>query len=149
MKTDLIIIFAIFSFLLFAAIRNICEDYGFNGTFTSNRKESSILKGTYLEENDTCESVLDKLRKVLSVNSRTTIWKTCFITSIFITIVIYIIYNRSIKNDNKIYFYILTFWFTYFILYYLRNFELFHKDKNNQENGDKIVDFINKNCIKK
>ena len=149
MKKDLVIIFTVFFFLLFVAIRNICEDYAFNGTFTSNRRESTILKGTYLEENDTCETVIDKLRTVLSLNSRTTIWKTCFVTSIFITLVIYIIYNRSIKRDNKIYFYILTFWFTYFILYYLRNFELFHKDKNVEHNGNKILDFIDKNCIKK
>ena len=148
MKKDLIVIFAIFGFLLFVAIRNICEDYGFNGTFVSNRKESTILKGTYLEENETCESSIGKLKHVLNTNNRTTIWKTCFVTSIFITVIIALLYNRSFKDDNKIYFYILTFWLTYFILYYLRNFELFHKDVNAQENGEKLINFISKNCFK-
>ena len=83
----------------------------------------------------------------LRVNDKTGIWKMCYLTAIIITIFTIFCNNANVKHNS--YFYILVLIITFFILYLFKNFENFHKYKPNTNNGDKIIDFINKNCINK
>jgi hypothetical protein len=148
MDIVLIISLSIFIFLIFAAGKFLLRDQGCTDVFNCKEEKSAHLSGTFLYENDTCETAIDKLKTVLRVNSKTGVWKMCLCATIAIVFLM-IVCKNSTKNNSKYYFYILCSISTFLILYLVRNFENFHKYKPNSDNGDKIIDFINKNCINK
>lgn len=70
-----------------------------------------------------------------------------YLAAFFITIFTIVI-SKNNKENNK-YFYIFVFTISFFIIYLMTNFEIFHKYNPNNRNGKILIDFINKNCIKK
>jgi hypothetical protein len=151
MDIVLIITLVIFVYIFYVSEKFLLQDQGCKGAsvFSCKEEDSNHLKGTFLDENETCDSAMDKMRSVLRVNDKTGIWKICYFTAFIVTLLSVVCNNSTKNNKHSYYFYILIFLSTFLILYVIKNFENFHKYKPNTENGDKIIDFINKNCINK
>ena len=151
MDIVLIITLVIFIFIFIVSGKFLLQDQGCKNAniFKCKQENANHLKGTFLNKNDTCKTAINKLKSVLRVNDKTGIWKTCYFASFIIVLLAILCTNSTKHTNNSPYFYILIFISTFLILYLIQNFENFHKYKPNIENGDKIINFINKNCINK
>jgi hypothetical protein len=136
-----IIIITIISVIFYYVVYKEREISGCdNFTFAKHCDDSKsiYLVNTKMEENDSFDKLLDRLKSILSYHEKAGVWRRCIILSLICVIFVYITYKMNNKFDN-IYYYLVLLIFFFNVLYFYHNYLNFHYFRNLKNNGDEII----------
>jgi hypothetical protein len=136
----IIIVIIIICILLYAILKEREElgCYRFSISKQCDDNNSVYLLNTKMENGDTKEILKKRLISIVSYHEKAGIWRRCYILSLSLLFIIFIVNKISYKKDNIYYWLVLLILF-FAIHYFFFNYINYHHFRNLKENGIEII----------
>ena len=148
---SMISIIIIFISILIYAILKEREELGcyrFSIARQCNDNNSVYVINTKMENGDTKEILIKRLISIVSYHEKAGVWRRCYILSLSLLFIIYIVDKICCKKDDKdkicskrdnIYYWVVLLLLFFAIHYFFFNYINYHHFRNLKENGIEII----------
>lgn len=147
---DICIITIILCVILFYALYKERCELGCNYLSIFNKcdfDESVYIKNTKMENNDTCQNLLYRLKNIANYHEKGGVWKRCVIIATICVSIIFFVYKINSQFDS-IYHYLILLLLISTVIYLYHNFINYHLFRVLKNNTIEIIEQINKKCYK-
>lgn len=145
---DICIITIIVCIILFYALYKERCELGCNHLSIFNKcdfDESVYIKNTKMENNDTCQGLLYRLKNIANYHEKGGVWKRCVIIATVCVSIIFVVYKINSQFDS-IYHYVILLLLISTVIYLYHNFINYHHFRILKNNTLEIIEQINKKC---
>lgn len=140
----MILILIIFILIFIYAILKEREELGcfrFSIARQCNDNNSVYLINTKMEYGDTKEILIKRLISILSYHEKAGVWRRCYILSLSLLLIIFIVNKNYTKINNHYYWIILLLLFVA-VHYFFFNYINYHHFRNLKNNGIEIINHL-------
>lgn len=137
----IIFILGIFILIFIYAILKEREELGcfrFSIARQCNDNNSVYVINTKMEKGDTKEILIKRLISILSYHEKAGVWRKCYILSLILLLIVFIVNKNYTKINNHYYWVILLILF-FAIHYFFFNYINYHHFRNLKNNGIEII----------
>ena len=150
----MVILSLLFTFITIYAVLKERQEHGCVRSLWSiekqcNEDESVYIKGTEPSQTDSNSMLKAKLDSVLSYHEKGAVWRKCWIMSLILSIVLYILLRANLKSVDELslYWLLLSIQITsFFLMYFFFNYINYHHFRRLKNNGLLILDEVFKRC---
>jgi len=151
MISTISIIIIFISILIYAILKEREElgCYRFSIARQCNDNNSVYVINTKMENGDTKEILIKRLISIVSYHEKAGVWRRCYILSLSLLFIIYIVDKICSKRDNvndkicskrdNIYYWVVLLLLFFAIHYFFFNYINYHHFRNLKENGIEII----------
>lgn len=164
MQTDQIIIATIFIFVGLYAIMKEREELGCYSSTTSSSSppnatssmlpscddnQSVYVVNTKMKEGDDCDTLLNRLKSIVSYHEKGGVWKRCFIIALIAIVFVYmVVHSQSSAPDANRFTYAIIFLLFFTLIYFYHNYINYHHFRKLKENANEIISSIRERCLR-